>query len=382
MIPFFVVDRPMSLNILKTSFVTHPKLKFGLLTHALVSANFLEQFARFPCMNNGECWLKSHPTCESPNLREKQLCKLGKRMNKSIVRVCDYGIFEKGSRTISYHKLFEMYEIAKADYGVMQDILGDAKGTVVSARKAMREYKKKKRRFKLVLVAQGKTVDEYLWCFDQLRRLGGNHIAVGGLLRKRPRSARYLYVSSNGTLEHVLKEIRKEFNPKWLFVLGVYHPDRHRTLVRNDIYGSDYKGWIFQYEHRRELLQRLHEQLALLEKAHVPNKSLARARARRDRLARIEQRERSNYVRTKNDSKHNSILKAAIRRRLKKVQLQLASIDKSLLQIRLRLAERNGLPKRYPKEVQRFAAAIKRDEQTTRVSGVHRYLEHNVYNQC
>jgi hypothetical protein len=303
-------------------------------------------------------------------------------MNKSVVRVCDYGIFESESRAISYQKLFELYETAKADYGVMQDILGDAKATVASARKAMSEYRKKKRKFKLVLVAQGKTVEEYLWCFSQLRRLGGDHIAVGGLLRKRPRSARYLYLSSNETLEQVLREIRKAFDPKWLFVLGVYHPDRHRILAKNQIYGSDYKGWIFQYEHRREVLQRLHERLTVLEASLVSNGSLALVRTQRDRLARIEQRERSIYIRTRNDSKPNSVLKAAIRRRLKKVQSQLATADDALLQVRLSLADRNGLPKIYVKIIQRFNAAFNRDDQAIRVSGVHRYLEQNIYNQC
>jgi len=382
MIPFFVVDRPMSLNILKTSFVARAGLKIGLLTHALVSDNFLEQFARFPCVNNGDCWLKKHGSCQSDELKSGQLCELGRRMNRNVVRICDYGIFEQRSRSVSYHRLFELYESARADYGVMQDVLGDARKTVASARKAILEYRKKRRRFKLVLVAQGKTIEEYLWCFNQLRKMGGTHIAVGGLLRRRQRSARYLYVSSNGTLEHVLREIRNKFDPKWLFVLGVYHPDRHRILLKNQIYGSDYKGWIFQYEHRRDLLQRLHERLSVFEKSFISNRSLARARAKRDHLAKIEQRERSNYVRTKNDSEHNTALKASIRRKLKRVELQLAGADQLLLGIRLRLAESNGLPKTYLGGVQRFSVAIKRDDQTIRVSGVHRYLEQNVYNQC
>ena len=48
MIPFFAVDRPVSLEILKGLFFKYPNLHFGLMTHANVSMNFTKIFSRFP----------------------------------------------------------------------------------------------------------------------------------------------------------------------------------------------------------------------------------------------------------------------------------------------------------------------------------------------
>ena len=38
-----------------------------------------------------------------------------------------------------------------------------------------------------------------------------------------------------------------------MFALGVYHPRRHGDLGHFKVYGSDYKGWIFNYEAQNEL---------------------------------------------------------------------------------------------------------------------------------
>src|ERR1700732_509792 len=157
--------------------------------------------------------------------------------------------------------------------------------------------------------------------------MGGQYIAIGGLLRRRLRSARYLYVASNEVLQRVLQAVRKKYDPRWLFVLGAYHPSRHQILGSNGVYGSDYKGWIFQYEHRRELLQRLHEKLSELEDAHMYDRVLEKIKNTRNALAKRECLERSKYVRTRNNSTKNSVLKAASRKKLRRLQAHLLETD-------------------------------------------------------
>jgi hypothetical protein len=382
-IPFFVVDRPMSLNILKTSFVDFPDTTFGLMTHAHVTENFLKLFRNFPCESGGNCWLKSQRECCTRSSENKgESCSLGKRVNLRLVRMCDYGIFEKHGKKLSYEKLFDRYETVGANYGVMKDVFGDAKATIASAREAVREYKKKSRKFRLVLVAQGKTVSEYVWCYERLRSLGEKHIAIGGLLRRRPRSARYLYVSSDETLDQVLGAIRERFDPDWIFVLGVYHPSRHEILEGHGVYGSDYKGWIFNYEHRRSVLQRLHTKLSFLEGSRSVAQSFQGARTLRDRLASREERIRSEYVRARHGSEESSARKAASRKELMKIQGKLASADQHLLVLRQSFASKDGLPASYHTTLARFSRALRRSEQSMRVASVHKYLEKKVYNNA
>src|SRR5215471_2798929 len=128
MIPFFVVDRRMSLNILKTSLVAQPHLTFGLMTHACVTPNFLRLFSRFPCDLQG-CWLRKTKGCTGCDDSERA-CSLGQSMQERIVRMCDSGIFEKTSKDLSYNQLFAVYKEARADYGVMKDVLWDSKQTI------------------------------------------------------------------------------------------------------------------------------------------------------------------------------------------------------------------------------------------------------------
>lgn len=379
MIPFFVVDRPMSLNILKTSFVDFPQESFGLMTHAHVTENFLKQFRDFPCVGEGACWLRKRHSCSTNTDCLPGKCGLGSRIRQRIVKMCDYGIFEKEGKTLSYDKLFDRYDAVGANYGVMKDIFGDARATLASARRAVKAYAKKRRPFRLVLVAQGKTVEDYVWCYERLMKLGQSHIAIGGLLRRRPRSARYLYVGSNEILEQVLKAVRKQFNPRWLFVLGVYHPGRHDLLERYGVYGSDYKGWIFNYEHRRSKLRRLHQKLSQIEVSRHVKNALRKARSLRNRLAKIEEDTRSDYVRTRHDSEKNSVRKAAHSRKLVRAQERLMLADQQLFQIRRDFASRDGLPSTYHSTLGSFSRALSQTDQAVRVASVHSYLEKEVY---
>jgi hypothetical protein len=113
-------------------------------------------------------------------------------------------------------------------------------------------------------------VSEYLECYRRLKELGYRNIAVGGLLQKKERSARYLHVGNEDLLEEVLKKIRIEFDPKWLFVLGCLHPSRLAMFNELNVWG-DYKGWIFEYKTRDETLE---DKITKLRTNHFPHASL------------------------------------------------------------------------------------------------------------
>ncbi len=164
-------------------------------------------------------------------------------------------MFTKEGARFSYEDLFSIYEKMGADYGIMIDVFKDREATLKSARNAIDIYNKHNYKFKLVLVAQGTSVEEYVKSYEDLLNLGSDFIAVGGLLKRRKNTARYVYVESLGFMSDVLKSLRNEFDPSWLFALGCYHPKRHKMFEEYGVWGSDYKGWIFQYKKRERLIQ-------------------------------------------------------------------------------------------------------------------------------
>ncbi len=234
MIPFFVLDRPVSLEILKDFFAKNLDYRFGILTHAFTSSKFKEKFRNFPY---------STPLKYSDL---KDMKSLNDRINKSIIKFVDSGIFQ-AKRNISYEELFEIYEYLNADYGIIIDFLKDKEKTLESAKEAIKTYRKKKYKFKLVGVTQGQTVDDYLKCYVDLKKLGYEHIAVGGLL-KRNGNSNYIRLSCEIFLMELLEKINREFQPNWLFTLGIYNPERHKLLESYNVWGADYKGWLFEYE--------------------------------------------------------------------------------------------------------------------------------------
>jgi hypothetical protein len=138
----------------------------------------------------------------------------------------------------------------------MIDVFRDCDATLKSACRALKEYKSKQHRFELVGVAQGKTVSEYIRCYKKLQKMGYTKIALGGLLRKRKNTVRYAHVRGGKTvLEKLLKEVREEFDPDWMFVLGAFHPKRVELFQKYGVWGSDCKGWIFNYLKRDEVLK-------------------------------------------------------------------------------------------------------------------------------
>lgn len=258
MIPFFVVDRPISLQIIKGLKIRAGR-KIGLMAHANTSENFRKAFHDYP--------------------------------RKQTVKMCDSAIFHENRFENSYDELFKRYTQMGADYGVMIDVFGDATATINSAEFALKAYDDATHNFRLVGVAQGKTVDEYLKCYSALKDLGLDCIAVGGLLQKRERSARYMNVRDESLMESVLRQIREEFDPDWLFVLGCLHPSRLDLFKELDVWG-DYKGWIFEYEKRDESLAEGLNKLSNNHLAHAPNAFVKSSKCLALRLA-SEQRERN-----------------------------------------------------------------------------------------
>ena len=255
----------------------------------------------------------------------------------------------------------------------MSDVLGDPKGTIASARVAVREYAKTRRSFDLVLVAQGTTVDEYLRCYERLSKLGPFKIAVGGLLRKRLASVRYLHVGSETQMTGVVDAIRQRFDPKWMFVLGAYHPARHATFAQRGVFGSDYKGWIFQYEHRRDVL--IEAAKECLREGGL-GRDLRLLLARRQRAAGIESEARRQYARTKNVDANSRKVKKECRARWEKA---LAAVNRADKVLRLRVAASQGP---VIGAVAKLAGLLVVPERDFRFSGVHSYLARRVYSQC
>ncbi len=61
-------------------------------------------------------------------------------------------------------------------------------------------------------------------------------------------------VASLRILIEVLSAVRQQFDPEWLFVLGAFHPKRIALFRENGVWGSDYKGWIFNYAKKDEVI--------------------------------------------------------------------------------------------------------------------------------
>ena len=157
--------------------------------------------------------------------------------------------FSKNGSNYSYGNLFDIYTKLKVHFGIIKDVLHDKENTLKSAEEAINiyedyEYNKK---FKLLGVVQGKTIEEYCQCYEELLNMGYKYIALGGFL-KRNGNSNYVKVSNENFLETVITSINSRFHPKQLFVLGVYSPKRHKLLEKLGVWGADYKGWAFHYD--------------------------------------------------------------------------------------------------------------------------------------
>ena len=236
MIPFFVVDRPVSLEIIKGLFLMLPGKVLGLMTHAYTSRRFVFRFAEFP---KGTPF--RHMDIDVPEGADEDI---GRR----VVKFADSGIFSR-DRRVSYASLFRRYEELRADYGAIIDFFHDPEATLESARRALRVYRRSRYKFKLVGVVQGNTLDEYLRGYEALLNMGYRYIAVGGML-KRSGNSNFLGLRRDGCCEvsRVITAIKKRFSPDWLFVFGVLSPKRLDFLEELEVWGADYKGWLYHYE--------------------------------------------------------------------------------------------------------------------------------------
>lgn len=369
MTPFFVVDRPMSLNIIKTFFANHPGRQFGLMSHALVSGNFRSLFASFPCQP-ANCWLCQRKSadgmgCNSVIVRDE--------IRANVQKIVDCGIFS-ADRQPPYAELFDIYEAMGADYGVMKDVLGDARRTVESAKRAVDIYSRRKRTFRLVLVAQGKDTNEYLRCSEKLCSMGVGELAVGGLLNRKVRSARYSSAGPMQRMDEILTCLRGQFPERWLFVLGCYHPKRHQLFEKHGVFGSDYKGWIFNYRHRFDQIAEASRKLAATEAVRPDLQTISSRAALREQLGRQAAELRIAYATTKNSSAKEALRKAEHREKLLEIVGQMELVDRDLVRLRADAVACNGLPQHYKEAFGDYQTAVRETEQNVRVTEVHRYL--------
>lgn len=212
MIPIFVVDRPASLRILSGIDKSH---KFGILSHPYTTDNFKEQFSKFEC----------------------------------ALRICDSGIYQQ--EEIGYERLFSEYKRMNADYGIIKDYYRDRSKTRESARTGIQLYMKHRydKHFKIIGVAQGNSVAEYIQSYTEQREMGFNIVAIGGLLDKMPPEVKIVSMRIKGEIfiRNVVQAIRQKYPKDDLFPLGAFNKRRIKMFRENGVWVSDYKGWIFRY---------------------------------------------------------------------------------------------------------------------------------------
>lgn len=365
LIPFFVADRPASLQILKGVMLRHPEIKVGVMTHAFTSKNFGQMFNNFP--NN-------------LSLLYEDISLLGKEnvLTRNLIKMADSGIFSKNGCTIDYKELFKRYNRLGVDFGVIIDVFKDPRETVKSARKGLEIYTKNKDKyhFKLVAVAQGNTVKEYLKCYDKLKSLGFNYIAIGGLLKKIINSARYVKVRDENFMYQVLTAIKDNFSPEELFALGCYHRSRHKKFEEIGVWGSDYKGWIFNYTSKIDYLKNLNDNLTTFDLnngfANVFKNLLKHVEELEIKLTNL----KKNWRQEKNTS-----IKKEIWTNINLLKIKLKRKYTTLLRERQHVARCNHLPLDYKENLNNFEGVISMGEQEWRFRQVRKYIEKNVYAQ-
>jgi hypothetical protein len=364
LIPFFVADRPASLQILKGIFLKYPATRVGIMTHAFTSKNLWRIFDKFPY--------------DVPLLYEDMnLLKNQDLLSEHLIKMTDSGIFCKKGCTIEYEDLFTRYNEMGSDFGIMIDVFRDSKATIKSARRALSVYgkNKKKYRFKLVAVAQGNTLDEYLGCFQKLSR-DFRFVAIGGLLKKREKSARYVTVRDEGFLYTILGLIRKEFNPDWLFALGCYHPSRHKRFEELGIWGSDYKGWIFNYQQKRKIVGEISDALSKIESENGAGRKLSKLEKKVQKIEWALSKEESEW-RVTRENRFKKIRWDEINR----LKIDLGLAYEKLLAKRKLIFQRDHLPKDYKSKLMTLNELMYKEEQLLRFQQVREYIETRVYGQ-
>lgn len=257
-VPVLVADRTGHLQMLAgLPLADHPAATIGIMANALTSAPFRQLYRDYPCLEARYCEAIGAP-CPRWGARER--CPVRRSILAHTVKMCDSGAFKQGGVHLAYEQLYLRYVEMGAAFGIMLDVLGDRRATLQSAERALAALGPFQGKFQLVGVAQGRTLEEYLSCYRELRAMGFTHVAVGGLLQKVPDSARYAHVRDEGFLYSVLEALRHEHPADWLMALGTFHPSRLTRLRELGVW-ADYKGWLFHYESRQQTLTLLFERL-------------------------------------------------------------------------------------------------------------------------
>jgi hypothetical protein len=243
LIPHFVVDRPMSLRILSGLDLQRYSTTIGIMTQANSTVAFRKKFSMFPCIDYEYCGVVDG-AC--PHQKDFKKCKKGQYIKKAITTIADSGVFTKEGGILDYPELFQRYDEMKVERGIILDVLRNRKKTIESAKRAMKIYNNNGWNFKLVGVTQGKTPKEYIDCYNELKKIGFEEIAIGGLLTKRKNTVRYVYTKDD-LIKKVVGAIKDEWEKDRCFVLGVYNHKRHDLLESLGVHGADYKGWLFKY---------------------------------------------------------------------------------------------------------------------------------------
>jgi len=326
-IPFLVADRPMSLELLKYCAIDKQQGVFGLMGHANTSKRFQDLFREFEGNN--------------------------------IIKASDSGVFTKDGCKLGYEDLFLIYERMGVEYGIMIDFLKDKDRTIESAKKAIEIYRIGSYPFKLVGVTQGKTIEEYLECYAALKALDFKHIAIGGLLKKSANSGRYAKVKDEGFLEDVLETIRNKYKQDWLFLLGCYHPKRQALFKKFNVFGGDYKGWIFNYKTPETWIDYLNRELSTLERETVNDEKLKRLVGKRSEIS------------------QELDIKTA-----KQKEIEKETLDRRIVTIRKNIARDLGIT--YSQKLNTAEKFLNMDAQTKRTyrfQQIKAYLDKNIFSQ-
>lgn len=250
--PFLVADRPSALRIIRGATPDLSPSGLGIMTHANITDNVAGFIQNFP--SSGGFYERNDAFEVDDESRyltaDGNYTPCGQRIRDRTTIICDSGAFQKEGATIrDYDTLFDRYDELGVDYGIINDVLNDPKATYEEATEAYAKYDPDQRSFALVGVAQGQSLKEYLGSYEQMRELGYDHIAVGGLLSKQgERSGKFAQVSDTEFMKSVLTRLRTEYPSDWLFALGCHHPLRHHFFEELDLFGADYKGWLFKYK--------------------------------------------------------------------------------------------------------------------------------------
>jgi hypothetical protein len=258
MVPVFVADRVNHLQILAgLPLSDYPAATIGIMANAQTSGPFRQCYHAYPCLDASYCEAIGAPC---PCWAEQESCSVRQYILAHTLKMCDSGAFKQGGVQLDYGQLFHRYVEMGVAYGIMMDVLGDQEATLASAEHALRAYTPFLGQFVLVGVAQGRTIEEYLSCYRELKQLGFTHVAVGGLLQKISGSARYTQVRDECFMFAVLEALRCAYPTDWLMALGTFHPRRLVRLRQLSVW-ADSKGWLFQYESRQQTLSVLLDRL-------------------------------------------------------------------------------------------------------------------------